>query len=97
MRALPLKLFACDSPVRGVGAVEVHLRPQGRVRELGEALHQLEPRRAGERKHASVPDQEQILLAHVEAKPLGIERAVADSADEWVLVLGLPGVGGRLP
>jgi len=38
-----------------------------------------------------------IVLAHVEAKLLGTERAVTDATDERMLVLGLPDVRGGLP
>ena len=77
--------------------MEIHLVGQRRLGQLREALHQVEPRRpcAGERKHARVLDQEQVVLAQKVAKPIGVERALGDPPNERVLELRPPERPGR--
>ena len=45
----------------------------------------------------SVLDQEQVVLAHEKAEPFRIERGITDTADERMVVLGLPEVRGPVP
>ena len=77
-------------------AMQVHLGAQGGVGDLGEAGHPLQSRRpgAGQGQQASVVDQEQVVLTHIEAKPVRIQGAVADPAHERVLLLGFPEIRG---
>jgi len=74
--------------------VKIHLGRERRVRQLREPTHALKIRRARrrERQHPPVLDQEQVVLAHPEAKAVYSQRPVADSDHERMAVLLLPDV-----
>jgi hypothetical protein len=72
--------------------VKVHLVADRRLAEVGETTHGLEVggARRSQREQALVLDQKAVVLADPEAKPLEVERPVADPAHERMVMLHPP-------